>query len=311
MNREILQAIIDKHVHQDIRGIERVSTGKFNSTFFVQVVSDDLVVRVAPPSDAGFIFYEKNMMAQEPELHRLLRKQTSIPVPEIFVYDTDHDIIERDFLIMERLPGIPASQAGFLNQTMWNDVLGQIGGMLKEVHGITTNRYGYLGAHQPLPPQPTWQHAFTLMWQTMINQIHEVGAFTDAERDELLQGFDDHRQAFAVDAPASLLHMDVWAQNILINREGEVTGLIDWDRACWGDPEIEFAVLDYCGISEPSFWRRYGKGRKPDDPNVRIRFYFYYLYELLKYIIIRRLRTKDLQQAERYKREGLRLFRKM
>ncbi len=311
MNRETLQAIIDKHVHQDIRGIERVRTGKFNTTFFVQVVSDDLVLRIAPPADAGFIFYEKDMMAREPELHQLLKKRNSLPVPEIFVYDTDHDIIERDYLIMERLPGIPASQAGFLNQTMWNNVLGQVGGFLKEVHGITTNRYGYLGAHQPLPPQPTWRQAFAQMWKTMIQQIHDIGAYTDAERDEFLDGFDTHHKAFAVQAPASLLHMDVWAQNILINREGEVTGLIDWDRACWGDPEIEFAVLDYCGISEPSFWRRYGKGRNSDDPNVHIRFYFYYLYELQKYIIIRRLRNKDLQQAERYKREALRLFRKM
>ena len=41
-----------------------------------------------------------------------------------------------------------------------------------------------------------------------------------------------------------LLHMDVWSQNILIDEEGNVTGLVDFDRALWGDVEIEFAVLD-------------------------------------------------------------------
>jgi len=55
--------------------------------------------------------------------------------------------------------------------------------------------------------------------------------------------------------PASLLHLDAWAQNILVDEAGNVTGLVDLDRALWGDPGIEFAVLDYCGISEPVFWR--------------------------------------------------------
>ncbi|OUL36382.1 hypothetical protein BV372_08175 [Nostoc sp. T09] len=58
-----------------------------------------------------------------------------------------------------------------------------------------------------------------------------------------------------------MLHMDVWFQNILVDSAGNVTGLVDFDRALWGDPEIEFAVLDYCGISEPAFWRGYGRER--------------------------------------------------
>ena len=81
---------------------------------------------------------------------------------------------------------------------------------------------------------------------------------------------DRHAEVFDRPVPASLLHMDVWAENILADERGRLTGLIDWDRACWGDPEIEFAVLDYCGISEPPFWEGYGavtgplaRGRDP------------------------------------------------
>ncbi|HIC89615.1 MAG TPA: hypothetical protein EYP04_09470 [Anaerolineae bacterium] len=64
-----------------------------------------------------------------------------------------------------------------------------------------------------------------------------------------------HRERFQRPVPASLLHLDAWAQNILVDEAGNVTGLVDLDRALWGDPGIEFAVLDYCGISEPVFWR--------------------------------------------------------
>jgi len=68
--------------------------------------------------------------------------------------------------------------------------------------------------------------------------------------------------------------MDVWAQNILADDAGHLTGLLDWNRALRGDPEVEFAVLDYCGISEPAFWDGYGACRdQPKDAEVRRVFY--------------------------------------
>ncbi|WP_256973118.1 aminoglycoside phosphotransferase family protein [Nostoc sp. T09] len=70
-----------------------------------------------------------------------------------------------------------------------------------------------------------------------------------------------HKRSLDYTESPRLLHMDVWFQNILVDSAGNVTGLVDFDRALWGDPEIEFAVLDYCGISEPAFWRGYGRER--------------------------------------------------
>ena len=112
--------------------------------------------------------------------------------------------------------------------------------------------------------------------------------------------------ALPASEPAPLLHMDVWAENILADSEGRLTGLIDWDRACWGDPEIEFAVLDYCGISTPGFWRGYaadGAGRDPreGDGDAAVRRVFYLLYEVQKYIVIRIARNGNPAGAERYR----------
>src|SRR4051794_36088582 len=53
-----------------------------------------------------------------------------------------------------------------------------------------------------------------------------------------LRGLPDrHRRVFERPVPAALLHMDVWAENLLAGPGGRLTGLIDWDRALWGDPE--------------------------------------------------------------------------
>jgi fructosamine-3-kinase len=92
----------------------------------------------------------------------------------------------------------------------------------------------------------------------------------------------------------------------LADESGRLTDLIDWDRACWGDPEIEFAVLDYCGISEPAFWEGYGAGRDCSR-EAKVRQVFYLLYEIQKYIVIRRVRGHDPQRVDAYRRQSLRL----
>jgi hypothetical protein len=74
----------------------------------------------------------------------------------------------------------------------------------------------------------------------------------------------------------------------------------------WGDPEIEFAVLDDCGISEPAFWEGYGAGRDR-SPEAEVRRVFYLLYEVQKYIVIRRVRGDDPGRADAYRRHSLQL----
>lgn len=44
-----------------------IDTGLFNTSYYIEQEDEEYVIRIAPPDDAGFIFYEKNMMAQEPD----------------------------------------------------------------------------------------------------------------------------------------------------------------------------------------------------------------------------------------------------
>ncbi len=246
------------------------------------------------------VFYEEKMMAQEPGLHRLILQRTDIPVPKIIFYDSDHDIFKQDVLLMQRLPGHPASEAPFLTSSMWQKVLYQVGAYLKQLHSIQITKFGYCGPHNPMQPQFKWVDAFEIMWKKMIEQIMKMGAYSQSQGEYLISRLKEQQQLFDKSISASLLHMDIWAQNILVNQEGSVTGLLDWDRALYGDPEIEYAVLDYCGISEPAFWRGYDKSR-PRSKEADIRHAFYMLYEIQKYIIINGLRRNDKQRALYYR----------
>jgi hypothetical protein len=63
--------------------IEPIRTGRFNSGYHLSGEPGEFVLRVAPPDDAGFLFYERRMMRQEPEVHQLVREETHVPVAEI------------------------------------------------------------------------------------------------------------------------------------------------------------------------------------------------------------------------------------
>jgi len=290
------------------RSFQRIATGKFNDSFFATLDDGrEVVLRIAPPDDAGFLFYERRMMAQEPTLHRLLREKTAIPVAEVLAYDDSRRLLDRDFLVLSRLPGTALSDLSVTGDAV-NRVLEQVGRHLRQLHDTCrADRYGYLGEHRPMQPQDTWAAAFRVMWDKLVGDIHACGAYDAAEARAVRSALDPHLAAFDRPVPSCLLHMDIWSQNILVDGEATVAGIVDWDRALWGDPEIEFAVLDYCGISEPAFWRGYGRERDT-SPRARIRHAFYTLYELQKYIVIRTLRSRRPADALRYKAHALRLL---
>ncbi len=290
-------------IAESVQEMKPISTGKFNTSFFMATHEAEYVLRVAPDPDDAFVFYERHMMKQEPQLHRILRERTDVPVARIDMFDESREVIPRDFLLMQRLPGEPVSGAVRSDP---DRVLYQVGKALAQVHAITDTRYGYLGAHRPMQPQSTWVAAFDIMWNKMIDDIVACGYYSSAQADALRSLFARHRHLFDRTVASRLLHMDVWAQNILVDHTGSLSGLLDWDRALWGDPEIEYAVLDYCGISTPAFWEGYGATRDESE-EARIRTFFYLLYEIQKYIVIRGARNRRPDAARSYREQVFRM----
>ncbi len=289
-----------------------LQTGKHNVSFWVDSDEGRFVLRIAPPDDAGFLFYERRMMRQEPDLHTLIRAKTDLPVAEIIGADFSRALIDRDYLLMTALPGTPLSDAPGLTASMFERALRQVGEYLRQLHGLTTaehlarEQFGYLGAHRPMEPQPTWAEAFRVMWNQLLDDVVACGGYSEEEGSAMRNLLELHDEHFNRPATPRLLHMDIWSQNILIDENGNVTGLVDFDRALWGDIEIEFAVLDYCGISQPAFWEGYGLPRDESLPAM-IRRQFYLLYEIQKYIPIRIWRGNDPAAARQYKQQSFQM----
>jgi aminoglycoside phosphotransferase (APT) family kinase protein len=311
---EMLVELVGAHIDVDPASLRfrPVRTGKHNTSYWVDSDQGRFVLRIAPPDDVGFLFYERLMMRQEPSLHALIRAQTTIPVAEVVGHDFSRMRIGRDYLLMRALPGTPISDVPYLARSRFHRALKQVGEYLRQLHALTAveclgdEAYGYLGEHRPMTPQPTWAAAFRVMWHKLLDDVVACGSYTADEAETMRGLLEAYQEHFDRPVTPCLLHMDVWSQNILIDDAGNVTGLVDFDRALWGDVEIEFAVLDYCGISEPAFWEGYGRLRD-ESPAAMICRQFYLLYEVQKYMPIRVWRRNDPAGARRYKQHSLAL----
>lgn len=311
---ETLVGLVLAHIDADPASLRftPIRTGKHNTSYWVDSERGRFVLRIAPPDDAGFLFYERQMMRQEPELHGLIRAQTTIPVAKVVGHDFSRTHIDRDYLLMTALPGTPLSDFSGLVGAQFQRALRQVGEYLCQLHTLTAaehleeEAHGYLGAHRPMEPQPTWAAAFRVMWNRLLDDVVACGSYAPDEAQAMRDLLDLYIELFDRSVIPRLLHMDVWSQNILVDEDGNVTGLVDFDRALWGDVEIEFAVLDYCGISELPFWEGYG-ARRDTSPSAMIRRQFYLLYEVQKYMPIRIWRRNDPISAARYKQQSLAL----
>jgi aminoglycoside phosphotransferase (APT) family kinase protein len=256
-DNQTLNKLVLSHLQVDSLRFSPISTGKHNRSYWVETEQGRLVLRIAPPDEAGFLFYERLMMRQEPDLHALIRANTNIPVAEVVAYDFSRSLIDRDYMLLAALPGLPLSDAPNLTASQFQRALFQVGQYLRELHELTTatclgrEAFGYLGAHEPMDPQASWAAAFQQMWRKLLDDVVACGTYSAAEGQAMVDLLELHLDHFDRPVIPSLLHMDVWSQNILIDEAGNVTGLVDFDRALWGDVEIEFAVLDYCHDPPP------------------------------------------------------------
>lgn len=282
--------------------------GKFSEAFAVSNEDNEqFVLRIAPPDSVLQLFYEYRMMRQEPGIHRRLLEETSVLVPEILAHDFSRRLIDRDFLIMPRLRGNPLSSVT-LKSSATDRAFREWGQYVAQIHTVTDldNRFGYLGERKCMEPQASWREAFRVMYRKELDDICSCGVYSQTQADDAMALLEDCLEIFGACQTSTLCHGDLWVTNLLVQPDGEVTGVIDFDRACWGDIEWDFAIAEYCGITRPAFWEGYGRMANTQSGDAAIRRLFYLLYEHQKYIIISMSsRRNDPRRAGRYAHECL------
>jgi fructosamine-3-kinase len=275
--------------------VSAIAAGHYNNSYYVDSNRGRFVLRIAPSDETPKLFYEIGMMKSEVTIHRLVAEHTDAPVPEIVYHDFSRQIIDRDYLVMQYLEGRPGP---------FDDR--ELGRYVRQIHAIESNEYGY--PERAVPGGKAWPALFQSYIRLILDDCLSCGVMDRSEREQFLAIYDRYADAL-VDAPPSLLHLDLWTQNIL-TVDGTISAILDFDRGLHGDPELEFAVLDTYGYSTPGFFEGYGRPR-PADARAQIRQRLYIVYELIKYAFIRTARGGRMATGRSHVEQCKRILREL
>ena len=91
----------------------------------------------------------------------------------------------------------------------------------------------------------------------------------------LLNQLETDKSAFEAVKEASLVHWDMWAGNVFV-KDGHVSGIIDWERALWGEPFMDDRFRMH--NRGEHFLEGFGQTSFSEDELKRLRWYDIILY---------------------------------
>jgi aminoglycoside phosphotransferase (APT) family kinase protein len=278
-----------------IAEIVPLTAGWFNTAYSILFsnLKPDVVLRIAPHHEQRVLTYEHALMRREVEIIETVQRIADVPIPRLLGYDFSRRIVDRDYMFLERLSGTAFNEVkGDLPPEcveMLDREVGRVVARLAEVRGPS---FGYFG-DGPGCGATSWRAAFMAIVDALLQDGVELGAQVPLPWDELRSLIAAHAPSLDAITEPSLVHWDIWAGNVYVrpqNGSYVVEGIIDWERALWGDPDMETAVA--CRFYGPSFYEGYGKQLSSSGPEA-VRQSLYRLYLWLVMVIEAKVRFED------------------
>ncbi|MEO3922599.1 phosphotransferase [Micromonosporaceae bacterium B7E4] len=285
--------------------------GTYNAAYAVTLgEGTELVLKVAPPPELKLLSHEVDLMRTEVDFYRRAARVVTA-VPEVVYADFNRDLIGTDFVFLSRVAGTDLHQTrDDLTPAQLATIRGEIAAHAARLHTVTGPAYGY-----PLRGsrswQPSWRAAFGAMVDDILADALRLGSALPAPPDRIGDLLRRHADVLDEVRRPALVHFDLWDGNVFVAADPagtvRVTGLIDGERAFFGDPLAElvsmtlFRELD----DEPEILAGYasaGHGRLELTTTARRRLTLYTIYLYLIMCIEGATRGWDGPERAEYER---------
>lgn len=273
VSEDTVNRMTQKALGEDALEIRELKEGYFNIAYQVRLSDRDVVLKIAPSPETEVMTFEKNIMFSEVDSMKMVAQRTEVPVPEVLFYDSSRDVADREYFFMEMLDGKSLSSiSDVLPEEQKQRIYYDMGRYTAMLNGITGERFGYYG--QPDRQGEDWYEVFRDMLRDPFADAERKGIAMPVKEDETLELLERDRALLGAVETPRFVHWDIWAGNVFI-ADGQIRGIIDFERCLWGDPLLEVGFR--CYEQNSAFFGGYGiKGLSREEKR-RARWYDVYL----------------------------------
>lgn len=275
-----------------------IQGGLFNTTYLVTLTSPrkEVVLRLGPINRQLLMPFEHNLMRAEAQVYALCA-QHGVPASKVLALDTSRELVDRDFMVVERIPGVALSELQ-LEEAERAALYRQAGAAAKGLHAIIGQRFGRISQILEGGGFDSWREAMLGEIACWKRVAEPTGLYTSGQLARIDDVFARHAQLFDAVVRPRLVHADLWAGNVLVSGcEGryQLSAIIDADRALFGDVDFEFASP---WMVNEAFLEGYGAPlNQSKDASTRRKLYLL-LYNLLdSYVWLRQYNNPENSDA--------------
>lgn len=274
-NEEIVKMIQKGLGNINVIKIEELTEGFFNIAYLIELENNrEVILKIAPPSDAVIMTHEKNIMYSEVTSMKMVEEKTNCPVAKILFYDNSHTICDVDYFIMEKLEGKSFNSIiGILSEADKENINYEMGIYNKQLNSIYGERFGYFG--QPNKKGEDWFEVFKSIVGDAISDAQQLSVDLKISGEYILELLERDKGYFQEVKVPKFVHWDLWAGNIFVS-DGKITGLIDFERCLWADELMEVGFRTY-GYNQ-KFFQGYGIENLNNNQQIRVKWYDVYLF---------------------------------
>lgn len=235
---------------QPPRSIKRIQKGKINLVFEVAIPKEGaFIFQLHPQKERKYLFEQSARVSGE-------AFRRGIPTHKVSYYGDE--FIPYAWIVYEKIEGMTADSYGGDKKKIWK----QIGEYAKLIHQIPMSAYGSVRYWKEKPAySDTWEEEVDFKMEIYKeNRILESGRLFGDDEVKVIER--EIKKIRRWKFTPMLIHGNLSLDNVLVDDNGKIVGIIDWDEASGGRvPHQEFGSAFAWWMTEgeqKSFLKGYG-----------------------------------------------------